>query len=179
MAGKSSNTEPPSTSPVRVPKAVSNYTTSTLDPELRSSINSRLLTDGHVQKIHDAILYALHASPTNWPTLIQDHALALLRNGECTTFHEVLNRVLNDIHDDTDATRPSSNHTTKLGSSSNSQKVGTKINASNGTRTSARVEAAAATQGECRPSLALPSDVVEEGLKITRECLEIVCEIDE
>ncbi|RKF54257.1 hypothetical protein GcM3_210012 [Golovinomyces cichoracearum] len=179
MAGKSSNAEPRPTSPLRVPKAVYNYTTSTLDPELRSSINSRLLTDGHIQKIHDAILHSLHASPTNWPTLIQNHALALLRSGECTTFHEVLNRVLSDIHDDTDATRQSTNHTAKLGSSFSSQKAGTKMNASNGTRNSARVEAAAAALGESRPSLALPSDVVEEGIKITRECLETVCEIDD
>jgi hypothetical protein len=30
-----------------------------------------------------------------------------------------------------------------------------------------------------RPSLAVPQTVVDEALKITRECLESVCEVDE
>jgi hypothetical protein len=34
-------------------------------------------------------------------------------------------------------------------------------------------------KGEGGGSLALPKNVVEEGVRITRECLELVCEIGE
>jgi hypothetical protein len=34
-------------------------------------------------------------------------------------------------------------------------------------------------RGEKGVSLALPKGVVDEGLKVTRECLELVCEVHE
>jgi len=34
-------------------------------------------------------------------------------------------------------------------------------------------------RGERGQSLALPKNVVEEGVRITRECLELVCEVGE
>lgn len=34
-------------------------------------------------------------------------------------------------------------------------------------------------KGENGQSLALPKNVVEEGVRITRECLELVCEVVE
>jgi hypothetical protein len=39
----------PST-PVKVPSSAANYTAATLDPDLRSQINSILLKEGHVSK---------------------------------------------------------------------------------------------------------------------------------
>lgn len=41
--------QPPST-PVKVPSAAANYTPATLDPDLRSQINTTLLRDGHVPR---------------------------------------------------------------------------------------------------------------------------------
>ncbi|RKF57068.1 hypothetical protein OnM2_077006 [Erysiphe neolycopersici] len=172
----SHNREP--TSPVRVPKAVSNYTASTIDTETRSSVNSRLLVDGHIPKIHDALLHALHASPTNWPTLIQNHALSLLRSGECTTFHEVLERVLEDIHVDTVVARSSVSQTPDL--SSNGHSGGEKRSESNGTKNFKGMEGStSSSNSENRQSLVIPPNVVEEGIRITRECLETMCEIDD
>lgn len=41
----------PST-PVKVPSSAADYTPATLDPDLRSQINTILLRDGHVPKYH-------------------------------------------------------------------------------------------------------------------------------
>lgn len=39
-----------SSTPVKVPSSAANYTAATLDPDLRSQINTVLLRDGHVSK---------------------------------------------------------------------------------------------------------------------------------
>lgn len=56
-------------------------------------------------RIQEHLLHTLHASPTNWPTLIQNHALSLLRSGEIHTFPQLMERVLEDIKSDSDAAR--------------------------------------------------------------------------
>ncbi|TVY37409.1 hypothetical protein LOCC1_G006382 [Lachnellula occidentalis] len=125
------------TTPIRVPKAASTYTPSTQDPDLRHQINTILLKDGHISKIQETLLHTLNTSPTNWPTLIQTHALTLLRSGEITTFPQLMSRVLEDIKNDV--------------------KVEDGNNA----------------------GLGVPKGVVEEGLRITRECLDGVVEVGE
>jgi hypothetical protein len=51
----------------------------------------------------------------------------------------------------------------------------------NGSKTGkhAKAEEVRNGKGENGQSLALPKNVVEEGVKITRECLELVCEVVE
>ncbi|KAF4454104.1 hypothetical protein F53441_3341 [Fusarium austroafricanum] len=151
----------PST-PVKVPSSAANHTQATLDPDLRSQINTVLLRDGHVSKIQDALLHTLNSHSTNWPTAIQSHALALLRSGEVTTFPALLSRVLEDVRHDS-ALNP-------VSSSSN----GTSAKpATNGD--APKTNGAADT----KPSLAVPESVVEEALRVTRESLEAVCEIED
>ncbi|KAF5237323.1 hypothetical protein FANTH_10889 [Fusarium anthophilum] len=151
----------PST-PVKVPSSAANHTQATLDPDLRSQINTVLLRDGHVSKIQDALLHALNSHSTNWPTAIQSHALALLRSGEVTTFPALLSRVLEDVRHDS-ALNP-------ISSSSNgtSAKPATNGNA-------AKANGAA----DAKPSLAVPGSVIEEALRVTRESLEAVCDIED
>ncbi|KAG4431420.1 hypothetical protein IFR05_013089, partial [Cadophora sp. M221] len=198
------------TTPVRVPKAASTYTPTTQDADLRSQINSVLLRDGHITKIHDTLLHALHSHPQNWPTLLQNHALTLLRSGTCTTFPDLMSRVLQDIKDDTEASAlhqklqsqsqsqsastPNSTSNSSTAASSQTQ-TGTgsgllgkgKANgvtpststSSNGKFTKKKGEEGSVFvgKGEGGQSLALPRVVVEEGVRITRECLEAVCEV--
>ncbi|KAM0349428.1 hypothetical protein ACHAPU_003837 [Fusarium lateritium] len=153
----SSNT--PST-PVKVPSSAANHTQATLDPDLRSQINTLLLRDGHVAKIQDALLHALNSHSTNWPTAIQTHALDLLRSGEVTTFPALLSRVLEDVRHDSALNPISSNGTSgKAGSNGD------------GPKTNGAVDG--------KPSLAVPESVVEEALRVTRESLEAVCEIED
>ncbi|EWY86874.1 hypothetical protein FOYG_11232 [Fusarium oxysporum NRRL 32931] len=151
----------PST-PVKVPSSAANHTQATLDPDLRSQINTVLLRDGHVSKIQDALLHALNSHSTNWPTAIQSHALSLLRSGEVTTFPALLSRVLEDVRHDS-ALNP-------ISSSSN----GTSAKpATNGDAPKANGAA------DAKPSLAVPESVIEEALRVTRESLEAVCDIED
>jgi hypothetical protein len=98
-----------SSTPVKVPSAAANHTPATQDPDLRSQINTLLLNDGHISKIQDALLHSLNAHSANWPTLIQNHALTLLRSGEVTTLPNLIDRVLEDIRADTLAGASSTN----------------------------------------------------------------------
>ncbi|KAI9049016.1 hypothetical protein LZ554_006865 [Drepanopeziza brunnea f. sp. 'monogermtubi'] len=175
-----------STTPVRVPKAASNYSPTTQDPELRSQINMTLLRDGHITKIHDTLLHTLHAHPANWPTTLQAHALSLLRSGKYTSFPELMRRVLQDIKDDTLAQEAfaqnasPSTSTNPTATTANSSKASGKVNGvSNVKRRPGEDVPGFRGRGEGGVSLALPRVVVEEGVKITRECLELVCEVPE
>ncbi|KAK4174784.1 hypothetical protein QBC36DRAFT_34886 [Triangularia setosa] len=164
----------PST-PVKVPPSAASYTPATLDPELRSSINSTLIKDGHVTKIQEHLLHTLHANPSNWPTLIESHARDLLRSGEVTTFPALLRKVMEDIRHDTalapSSTSKATNGTPAPGSDENGTPNGAKnVNVNgNGIR---------AAGGAGQNSLALPQAVIDDALRVTREALEQVCEIE-
>ncbi|EGO57704.1 hypothetical protein NEUTE1DRAFT_62828 [Neurospora tetrasperma FGSC 2508] len=148
---------------VKVSGSAANYTPATLDPELRSAINSVLIEEGHVGKIQDHLLHSLHAHSSNWPTTVQNHALALLRSGEISTFPALLRRVLEDVRHDT-ANAPSGDAN---GGDVNGKKLSNgadTTNASNG-----NVPAATTTA----PSLAVPQAVINDALKVTRESLEM------
>lgn len=115
-------------------------------------------------RIQEALLHALNSHSTNWPTLIQTHALTLLRSGEITTFPALLRRVLDDVRHDS-ALNPAS-------SSAN----GTSTNGKNTNGETAKVNGAAAGESS---GLAIPESVVEEALRTTRESLEAVCELED
>ncbi|KAK1242606.1 hypothetical protein MKX08_005418 [Trichoderma sp. CBMAI-0020] len=154
----------PST-PVKVPSSAANYTPATLDPDLRSQINTILLKDGHITKIQEALLHALNSNSSNWPTTIQNHALALLRSGEVTTYPALLRRVLEDVREG----QPSSTSSTNGKSSS----------AAATTNGNGDTKKPNGTPASDKPPLAIPTSVIEEALRITRECLDSVCEIEE
>lgn len=175
----------PST-PVKVPSSAANYTPATLDPDLRSQINTILLKDGHITKlvllttipkpvpltqflpvsrIQEALLHALNSNSSNWPTTIQNHALTLLRSGEVTTYPALLRRVLEDVREG----QPSSTSSTNGKSSSAAA-------ATNGNGDTKKTNGTPASD---KLPLAIPTSVIEEALRITRECLDSVCEIEE
>ncbi|KAI5459903.1 hypothetical protein BGZ63DRAFT_405848 [Mariannaea sp. PMI_226] len=154
-------TNTPST-PVKVPSSAANYTSATLDPDLRSQINTVLLRDGHVANIQEALLHALNSHNANWPTTIQNHALALLRSGEVTTFPALLHRILDDVRHDS-ALNPATSST-------------------NGSKPATNGEAKAngdAKDSDGKASLAVPQAVMEEALRVARESLEAVCDVDD
>ncbi|PTB67867.1 hypothetical protein BBK36DRAFT_1115292 [Trichoderma citrinoviride] len=159
----------PST-PVKVPPSAANYTPATLDPDLRSQINSILLKDGHVAKIQEALLHALNSNSSNWPTAVQNHALNLLRSGEVTTFPALLRRVLDDVRE----SQPSTSSTSSANGKSSTATNG-------GGSSSSSADNTKKTNGAAsdKPPLAIPTSVIEEALRITRESLDAVCEIEE
>ncbi|CAK7198197.1 hypothetical protein SEUCBS139899_000855 [Sporothrix eucalyptigena] len=163
-AGAAAANSTPST-PVKVPSAAASYTPATLDPDLRSQINMVLIRDGHVGRIQDYLLHILNADASNWPATVQAHALQLLRSGEYTNFPALMDRVMDDIRQDT-AFRDSNG---KNGTNGTNGVNGTN-SAKNGTS-----KAGASKLG----SLALPQSVIDEALRATRESLDMVCEIEE
>lgn len=106
-------------------------------------------------RIQEVLLHSLHANKANWPTLLQAHALNLLRSGETVSFPDLLTRVLDDVRNDT-ATRAAA-------ADSHAKTNGAKANG----------------LADAKSSLAIPPHVVEEMLKAVRESLESVVEIDE
>jgi hypothetical protein len=129
----------------------------------------RVLTTWGVHRIQDKLLHSLDSHSSNWTTAVQAHALSLLRSGEVSTFPALIRRVLEDVRHETASVRDGGDHTNGApatnGSSSNKKGV-------NGDSSSG---AAAAAEG----SLAVPPAVVEAALKVARDSLEEVCEVED
>ncbi|KKF93761.1 hypothetical protein CFO_g3879 [Ceratocystis platani] len=184
---------------VNVPAAAGSYSAATIDTDLRTSINMTLLRDGHVNKIQEHLLQSLNSNSADWPTLVQNHALTLLRNGEASSFPDLLRRVLDDVRAANSPASlaalatadPGSPSATTNGSSSTRDKDKEKEKdtdsihgssestngdglARNGGSTSA-----APANGNFEAGLALPRAVVQSALRVTRDCLEDVVTVDE
>ncbi len=114
----------------------------------------------------------MNSHQANWPTMIQTHALSLLRSGEVSSFPALLRRVIEDVRHDT-ALAPNSNGTNKAVNGASTDENGATVNGKKTEGTNG------ATTSGPRPNLAIPQAVVDEALKSTRECLESMCEIDE
>ncbi|KAF3063688.1 hypothetical protein GL218_01183 [Daldinia childiae] len=158
-----------SQTPVKVPASAAAYTPATQDQDLRSQINALLIREGHINKIQEHFLHSLNAHPSNWPSAVQSHALALLRSGDVTTFPALVRRVLEDVRHDTaaasDGTTNSNNNSTTTNGSSKT----------NGASNNNNTTTTTTTDG----SLAVPQAVVDAVLKVARECLDTVCEVDD
>jgi hypothetical protein len=115
-------------------------------------------------RIQDRLLHALNANQANWPTHIQNHALSLLRSGEVTSFPALLNRVLEDVRQDT-----------QLGKGAE----GASANGAGDSKTNGDATKKAAVNGaDQKNNLALPQTVIDEALQATRECLEEIAYLE-
>jgi hypothetical protein len=174
----------PQSTPTKVPASAPTYSLGTQDADLRSQINALLLREGHATKIQERFLHSLDAHPSNWPSAIQSHALALLRSGEVSTFPALVRRVLEDVRRDTTtaatASAPGSTTTSThtLGNESSTGNDG--VNGVNGVNGVGRAAGAVngASAGTDGASLAMPTAVVEDVIKVVRESLEAVCEVE-
>ncbi|KAK8144075.1 hypothetical protein G3M48_006367 [Beauveria asiatica] len=167
--------------PVKVPSSAADYTPATLDPDLRSQINTILLRDGHVPKIQERLLHALNADSSNWPTVIQSHALQLLRSGEVLTFPALLRRVLDDVQEATAKAATTTTTTamaTTTTSSSSSSSTAAAAATTNG-KAAPTTNGSTTTTNDVKLALAVPQAVVEDTIRVTKECLESVCEIED
>ncbi|KAI3337317.1 hypothetical protein HD806DRAFT_35484 [Xylariaceae sp. AK1471] len=185
---------PPST-PVKVPTSATTYTPATQDVDLRSQINTLLLREGHTTKIQERFLHSLDAHSSNWPSAIQSHAVALLRSGEVSTFPALIRRVLEDVRRDTASALSSSSNTnssstttatienntqssTNATESNSTNKDGGVNGTTNGTSKTASSSVNGSVEGVGTTNLAIPTAVVEAVLKVVRDSLEAVCEVD-
>ncbi|RYP49169.1 hypothetical protein DL768_005047 [Monosporascus sp. mg162] len=189
----------PSSTPVKVPASAATYTAATLDPDLRSQINTVLLREGHIAKIQEHLLHSLDAHPSNWPSTVESHALSLLRSGEVSTFPALIRRVLEDVRHDTAAAAEASAAATTISSASetmtsaSSSDTATKNGEVNGTSATVNGNTSTTTTkkagvngasssgggGGTTNNLAVPAAVIEGVLKVARESLEAVCQLDE
>lgn len=119
-----------------------------------------------LSRIEKKLDHALSASAENWTDLIKKRCQELLRSGEAQTFDECLVKILADVRADTLAATSTSNTTSKKANGVN----GGLVNGNGVNGVSKEIG-----RGEGGKSLAVPKKVVEEGLKVTRECLELVC----
>ncbi|KAI1200386.1 hypothetical protein F5X97DRAFT_293293 [Nemania serpens] len=181
----------PSTTPAKVPPSAATYTPATQDADLRSQINTILLREGHATRIQEYFLHSLDAHNSNWPSAIQSHALALLRSGEVNTFPALVRRVLEDVQRDAaaaaaaSAPNPSSTANTQTSSSTNANESAATgkdgangAAAVNGANKAASGANGASAGADGTSGLAIPTAVVEAVLKVVRESLEAVCEIE-
>ncbi|KAI1335559.1 hypothetical protein F5Y15DRAFT_397721 [Xylariaceae sp. FL0016] len=164
--------QPTPVKPVKVPASAANYTAATMDPDLRSQINTLLLREGHVNRIQEHLLHSLDAHSSNWPSAIQNHAMTLLRNGEVSTFPALIRRVLEDVRAETAKS--------SFKSADDRGKNGEVNGATtNGSASKAGVNGTSNGTAEAGSNLAVPQAVVDAVLKAARESLEAVCEIEE
>lgn len=123
-------------------------------------------------RIQEHLLHALHAHASNWPTIVQSHALSLLRSGEVATFPALVQHVLDDIKREAQASRNTS------GSLSTS--VNSKIASANGiSNTNGSIMSQKNHKLESGASLIIPTRVIEEAIKVTQEHLEGICEMEQ
>ncbi|KAG6012026.1 hypothetical protein E4U41_005404, partial [Claviceps citrina] len=104
-----------------------------------------------------SLLHALNSNSANWPTLIQSHALSLLRSGEITTYPALLRRILEDVREASSAAGGKPNGGQPNGDAGAAPK---------------KVNGTASPHAEKQNPLALPESVVDEALRVTRESLE-------
>lgn len=127
--------------------------------DAREDQKDTLLT--YFRRIQETLIHALNSNKANWPTQIQNHALSLLRSGEITTYPALLRRIVEDVREASLAN--SSTSTNGKTSNGDTKKV-------NGLSSAVDKEKA---------KLAVPESVIEDALRVTRESLEAVCEIDD
>lgn len=141
---------------------------------------------GPLHRIQEHLLYTLNAQPTNWPTQVQNRALALLRSGDATTFPQLLKQVLEEVRKET-VLKPTSSSTNGASNGESSVQVNGSGSGGGGSKkTNGASNVPGPGPGEASnlhqntsTSLALPQIAVDEAIKITKEALLDVASFEE
>ncbi|KAH6653831.1 hypothetical protein BKA67DRAFT_535181 [Truncatella angustata] len=153
---------PPPSAKAKLPAAADQYTSATLDAESRNEIYKILIHEGYVEKIQERLLHRLHSDPSNWPTTLEQRGIDMLRNGEADTFPKLIKKILEEVRHDTQA--------------KNSKDA--KNGEVNGATTNGKSKAVNGA-GPAENGLALPTDVVQDLVRYTKELLKEVMETDD
>lgn len=186
----------PST-PVKVPASATTYSPATLDPDLRSQINTILLRDGHVSKcvLHLPSSTVLCLPPTHSVSTL---LLATSLSSFCLSVHiastngpRIQERLLHTLNSNA-SNWPTAlqDHALTLLRSGQVQTFPALLRqvlddiqeASSASTTSPnkpKPKANGTSGTGDKSALAVPQVVVDEVLSVTRECLKDVCEIEE
>lgn len=107
-----------------------------------------------------------------------------MRSGKVNSFPHLLREILDDVRQETAlaSSSSSSSSSSDAASKPNGEVNGSgvkKVNGTSGGAEEAQNGAGTAQTQGAEGSLAVPQAVIEEALKVTRESLEMVCEIEE
>lgn len=137
--------------PSATPVTVSSSTT-TLNPATQAALTSALLSANAIPRIQSALQQSLQES--GWTHNLHSYVLKLLRDGECTTYEELMARVMAEC-------RPGDDNKDKDKESANGE------GAVNGT----------SSKNGSGADIKIPDRTVREGIKAVRKEIEQVCEI--
>lgn len=139
----------------------------------------------HCHRIQEHLLYTLNSQPTNWPTQVQNRALALLRSGDVTTFPQLLKQVLEEVRKET-SLKPTSSSTNGASNGESSSSVQVNGSSGGGGKKTNGASNPGPGPGEASnlhqnttTSLALPQIAVDEAMKVTKEALLDVASFEE
>lgn len=163
------------TDPLTIPNTTAS---SPLPPALRNTLYSALLSNGGIPAIQNSLTHELQA--TGWTTNLRSYITALLRSGECTSYNEVLERVLAEVK-----LGPSPNNSTGGSSAENDNREANGVNGvMNGNGNGHKVNGAgssavAAMEGKSVEDggIAIPERAIVQGVRAVRRELEAVVEI--
>ncbi|KZF26949.1 hypothetical protein L228DRAFT_235953 [Xylona heveae TC161] len=157
----------PSASPVPGINGISGTQLAQLDPELRSSINSALLHNGGITRIHAQLLDNLQR--TGWTAAIHTRCLELLRSGECTTYDRLMKRILAEVA------------ATGGGSGSNGSSSGGGSFSSDDAKARTNGVGAGHKAGSnaknTSPNVRVPENVIQDGVRLVKKELEDIAEV--
>lgn len=140
---------PSQQNPVSVPATSASELSSALQTELTAA----LISNGSIPRIQSAITHELQLA--GWTTNLRAYIQDLLRSGECTTYNEVMNKVLAEA-------KPA--NASADGVNGDSKKLTNGVNG---------VHRKTSEEGSIR----VPDRAVREGIRVVRKELESLCEI--
>jgi len=132
-------------------------TNSPLSPPVQNALYSALLSSSGIPTIQQTLTHELQAS--GWTMNLRTYIQALLRSGECTTYNEVMKRVLEETR----------------GAESEEKSNGT----TNGVNGNAHGKENGVVEGKSveEGGIKIPERAVREGVRVVRRELEKVCDI--
>ncbi|KAL9065509.1 MAG: hypothetical protein Q9157_007449 [Trypethelium eluteriae] len=146
-----------SRSPSKLPISSSIHYSSS--PSLQSDIASALTASRGVKRIESTLRHSLQS--TGWTDNLRTYCLDLLRSGECSTYDELMTRIVKD-------SRPGGK----------GESDGKSADSTNGTAFNGETDRQIGGPRSVEEGgIQIPQTTVKEGLRVVRAELEQVCEI--
>ncbi|KAK7540245.1 hypothetical protein IWX49DRAFT_507804 [Phyllosticta citricarpa] len=142
--------------PSATPVTVSSSTT-TLNPATQAALTSALLSANAIPRIQSALQQSLQES--GWTHNLHNYVLKLLRDGECTTYEELMARVMAECRPGDAATESKDKDKDKDSANGDGAVNGTSSKNGSGA------------------DIKIPDKAVREGIRAVRKEIERVCDI--
>ena len=138
-----------------------------LSQDLQDDLTTALLSSGAIPRISQSMTHELQLA--GWTTNLREYVQQLLRSGECTTYNEIMARVLAEVRSSPNTNGPTSNGI------NGKKKTAHGIAATN-SATNGNSDSMAGKSGEDY-GVRVSENAVKEGIKAVRKELETICEL--